>query len=274
FWKNQQPQTYDSCAQVNNRFSRWRIVIPAATIKARLPGPPVRYVVISGNPATVLGGSITNVTLTTSMAASVRGAIARIELNTGVVEVRGWDHLRNVLGRSLVSTPLNCGTAVAANFTLNNPSLIEPAWNTDGTLKEVVAYGGGWGHNVGMSQYGAHGRGRAGQGFLEILNAYYTGVDIGSYPIDIGREPGSGPPTLRQEFVAPQAQGTLAVRAQGLKGLMVHVNELWDIRLTEEELSAPVVYVDLGPYLTAGLNVVQYNPIGRNGTATVTVVVD
>jgi SpoIID/LytB domain protein len=274
FWKNQQPQTFDSCAQVNNRFSRWRLVIPAATIKSRLPGPPVRYVVVSGDPATVLSGAITDVTLQLAMAASFRAAVARITLTTGVVEVRGWDNLRNVLGRSVVSTPLNCGSNVAANFTLNNPSVIEAVLHPDGTLKEVVAWGGGWGHNVGMSQYGAHGRGRAGQGFLEILNGYYSDVDVGSYPIDIGRQPGSGPPTLRQEFVAPQARGTLEVRAQDLNGLVVHVNELWDIRLTGEELASGVVRVDLSPYLTVGLNVVQYNPVGRDGSATVAVIVD
>lgn len=274
FWKNQQPQTFDSCAQVNNRFSRWRIVIPAATIKARLPGPPQRYVVVSGDPATVLSGAITNVTVPLGMAASGRAAVARLELTTGVVEVRGWDNLRNVLGRSVVSTPLNCGSNVAASFTLNNPSLVEPAWNADGTLKEVVAYGGGWGHNVGMSQYGAHGRGRAGQTFLDILNAYYTGVDIGSYPIDIALQPGGGPPTLRQTFLAPQGTARLEVRADGLNGLVVHVNELWDVHLTAEDLTAEVLSVDLTPYLTTGTNVVQFNPVGPTGTATVAVVVD
>lgn len=278
FWKSQQPQTYDSCAQVNNRFSRWRIVIPAVGspasrgIKGRLTAG--RYVVVSGDPATVLSGAITNVTLPLSMSASGRAAVARITLTTGEVEVRGWDNLRSVLGRTAASTPLNCGSNAAVDFTLNNPSLIEPVWNADGTVKEVVAWGGGWGHNVGMSQYGAHGRGRAGQTFLEILNAYYTDVDVGSYPIDIGRQPGSGPPTLRQAFMAPEARGTLEVRADGLKGLMVHVNELWDVRLTEEELAAGVVRVDLSPYLTAGTNVVQYNPVGRDGSATVAVIVD
>jgi peptidoglycan hydrolase-like amidase len=273
FWKNQQPETFDSCGQVNNRFSRWRIVIPAASIKARLPGPPVRYVVVSGDPATVLDGAITNVELALRMAASARGAIARIELTTGVVEVRGWDNLRNVLGRSVVSTPLNCGTAVAANFTLNNPSLIEPAWNQDGTLAEVVAYGGGWGHNVGMSQFGSHGRGLAGQSFLTILNAYYTGVDVGSYPIDVGGGPGSGPPGLRQAFVAPEGKGTLEVRAHGLKGLVVRVNGAV-IRLSEEQLGLPVARVDLAGYLLIGLNTVQYMPVGGFGSATVAVVVD
>ena len=94
----------------------------------------------------------------------------------------------------------------AANFVLNNPSSLDVATNPDGTVSLVTVYGGGWGHNLGMSQYGAHGRGKHGQTFIEILKAYYTGVDI-------------------------------------------------------------------SPWLVPGLNVVQYNPVGRTGTATVNVVV-
>ena len=69
-------------------------------------------------------------------------------------------------------------------------------------------------------------------------------------------------------------RGTLEVRPAGLKGLVVHVNELHDVVLKEEDLAAEVVRVDLTPYLTAGVNVVQYNPVGRNGSASVTVIVD
>jgi stage II sporulation protein D len=272
FWTSQQADTYDSCAQVNNRFSRWRIVIPAATIKLRLPG---RYVIADGDPATVLTGDIIDVQVVARMAASGRIAVARVVLTSGAVDVRGWDNLRFVLGRTAVSTPLDCGSAAAANFTLNNPSLIEPVLNGDGTLREVVAAGGGWGHNVGLSQFGAHGRGRAGQTFIPILKAYYTGVDIGSYPIDIGRQPGSGPPTLRQEFNAPSGRGVLEIRSSSpLKGLVVHVNELYDLVLTQASLAAPVVRIDLTPYLLTGANVVQYNPVGSGGSATVTVIVE
>jgi hypothetical protein len=190
-----------------------------------------------------------------------------------VVEVRGWDNLRNVLGRSVASTPLDCGSALAANFTLNNPSIVEPAFGPDQTVSEVTAYGGGWGHNVGMSQYGAHGRGRAGQSFLDILNGYYTGADVGSYPIDVG--PGGLPFALRQSFVSPLGRGTLEVRnARLLRGLVVAVNGTAQVRLGGDQLSAPLVRVDLTPHLVAGLNVVQYTPLGRVGSATVTVVVD
>jgi SpoIID/LytB domain protein len=270
FWQAQQPQTFDSCAQVNNRFSRWRVVVPAATIKARLPG---RSVVISGDPATVLSGAITDVEVVRRMAASARIAVARVTLTTGVVEVRGWDPLRFVFGRTAATTAFDCGSAVGANVTLNNPSVIQPVRNPDGTVREVIAWGGGWGHNVGFSQFGAHGRGRAGQGFLQILQAYYTGVDIGAYPIDIGRDPGTGPPTLRQTFYAPEGRGTLVVWPRGLKKLVVHFNEQYDLVLDEAQLAAPVVRIDVTPFLQPDVNVVQYNPVGRTGEATVTVVV-
>lgn len=41
----------------------------------------------------------------------------------------------------------------------------------------------GYGHRVGMSQYGAYGRARAGQDYRTILKAYYTNVDIVQYSI-------------------------------------------------------------------------------------------
>jgi peptidoglycan hydrolase-like amidase len=269
FWTVSRPDIYDDCVRVGNRFSRWRIALTGAQIKSRLTGS--RYVLLSGD----LTGNITNVELVTRMSGSARIAIARITLTSGVAEVRGWDNLRNVLGRSAVSTPAMCSaTAIAANFTLNNPSVIQVAKNLDGTVSTLTAWGGGWGHNLGFSQYGSNGRAKAGQNFLQILKAYYTGIDVGSYPIDIGREPGTGAPTLRQEFYAPNARGTLVIRATGMKGLRVHINGLYDLSFDAAQLASGVVSVDVSAYLATGLNTVQYNPAGRNGKATVTVIVD
>lgn len=268
FWRTPlMPELYDDCSRQTprNSFSRWRLVLTPAAIKSRL-GAAVR---ISGDGS----GTVTNVEVTRRMAASARIAIARITLTSGVYEVRGWSNVRAILGRSEVATPRPCGGTTAPNFTLNNPSSIEVVRNADGTLREVVSYGGGWGHNLGMSQYGAHGRGLSGQDFIEILKAYYTGVDVGSIPIDIGREPGSGPPTLRQTFIAPNAQGTLQIRPDGLAGLRVHINELYDLSFDEAALAVPLVEVDISSYLVAGTNVIQFNPVGRTGAATVSVVV-
>ncbi len=259
FWKaSPLPTIYDDCGRVGNRFSRWKVVLTGAQVRARIsPAPPA-------------GVNVTEVEVTQRMT-SGRAAIVKLTLSNGsTVFVRGWDALRNFF-RPAVTTAALCGTStIPAGMVLNNPSVIEVAKNADGTVNNLTVWGGGWGHNVGMSQYGAQGRARAGQTFLQILKAYYTGVDVGSYPIDIGREPGTGAPLLRQEFVAPNARGTLYVRDATMRKLMVHLNETYDLSV---DVSSGEATVDLSPYLVAGLNVIQYNAAGH-GTATVTVAVE
>jgi SpoIID/LytB domain protein len=270
FWRtNPMLQLYDECTTSGNSFSRWTFTLPGSLIKSRLTTS--NSVLVSGS----RDGAITNVAIAQRMPASARAAIVTLTLTTGVVEVRGWDNLRSVLGRNgPTQVPRACGTSkIAANFVLDNPSSFDVVNGPDGTVSQVTVYGGGWGHNLGMSQYGAHGRGKAGQSFLEILHAYYTGVDIGSYPIDIGLTQGSGAPTLRQEFVAPNALGTVEIRATDLKSLRVHVNGLYDLSFDQATLASGVVRVDISQYLIAGLNVIQYNPVGLGGRATVNVVV-
>lgn len=45
------------------------------------------------------------------------------------------------------------------------------------TSDEVVLRGRGWGHGVGLGQYGARGRAERGQTYREILAAYYAGLE-------------------------------------------------------------------------------------------------
>jgi stage II sporulation protein D len=49
----------------------------------------------------------------------------------------------------------------------------------DGHLTQLTLRGGGYGHGVGMCQWGAIGRSRAGQDFRAILAAYYQGTTVG-----------------------------------------------------------------------------------------------
>ncbi len=44
--------------------------------------------------------------------------------------------------------------------------------------RAVVLRGAGWGHGAGMCQWGAVGRAQAGQGYREILRAYYSGAEV------------------------------------------------------------------------------------------------
>jgi stage II sporulation protein D len=45
-----------------------------------------------------------------------------------------------------------------------------------------VLSGGGWGHGVGMSQWGALGQAKAGRDYRQILATYYRGTELGSAP--------------------------------------------------------------------------------------------
>lgn len=59
---------------------------------------------------------------------------------------------------------------------------LEPAIGADGRLTRLTITGNGYGHGVGMCQWGAIGRSRAGQDFRTILNTYYPGTTV--EPID------------------------------------------------------------------------------------------
>lgn len=50
----------------------------------------------------------------------------------------------------------------------------------DGAITQLVLRGTGYGHGVGMCQWGAIGRARAGQDFRTILRAYYPGTSVGA----------------------------------------------------------------------------------------------
>jgi stage II sporulation protein D len=67
------------------------------------------------------------------------------------------------------------------NRSLNSSLLLELhalAPNEGEAISRLEVSGGGWGHGVGMCQVGAIGRARAGQNYRDILQAYYTDVEI------------------------------------------------------------------------------------------------
>jgi stage II sporulation protein D len=59
--------------------------------------------------------------------------------------------------------------------------IVEPPRHSDGVgpLSGVTLRGRGNGHGVGMCQWGAIGRARAGQSFRTILGTYYPGTTVG-----------------------------------------------------------------------------------------------
>ena len=70
---------------------------------------------------------------------------------------------------------LNLAAALLLAIVLLIPALPTPAAEDD-----VVFTGGGWGHGVGMSQWGAYGMAESGSTSNDILSHYYSGSSIGT----------------------------------------------------------------------------------------------
>ncbi len=86
---------------------------------------------------------------------SGRATVLRVEGADGAADVSGELRIRRLL-RNLPS----------AMFVIDREG------------EEWVLRGGGWGHGAGMCQWGAVGRAEAGQGYRQILRAYFSGAEV------------------------------------------------------------------------------------------------
>ena len=94
---------------------------------------------------------------------------------TGIVP----DSLYVVSGDGTV-TPIG-GAANAVVLSAEGSESVSLYGYTNGTIyaSSYLIRGSGWGHNVGMSQYGARAMAELGFGYQDILSFYYEGVTIG-----------------------------------------------------------------------------------------------
>ena len=95
----------------------------------------------------------------------------------------------------------------SANFVLDKST------SSNGKLLSLTARGGGFGHGVGMSQYGASAMSKRGYHYSKILQHYYRGASIGTIPISIQNNPAQLNPAPEQlSFYVKQPSGTLYVK--------------------------------------------------------------
>jgi stage II sporulation protein D len=96
---------------------------------------------------------------------SDRIAVLRVVTDSGTYRLRGNDTrfvLRNPQGTILNSTYFRHATTT-----------------NGGEVTSLTVTGRGYGHGIGMCQWGAIGRARAGQDFRTILETYYQGATVG-----------------------------------------------------------------------------------------------
>lgn len=103
--------------------------------------------------------------------------------DTGTYRIKKESVIRNTL------TPRGIDYEIARIYgsSLKSPSALPSSFFTidsqvsNKKLKEVTIYGGGYGHGVGMSQYGVIGLVRKGHDYKDILKVFYNGVDVKNY---------------------------------------------------------------------------------------------
>lgn len=147
---------------------RWTRTRTAAELLARLKES-------FGVPASA---SVVVDVVTTLRGASGRMMRVVVSGDWGSTTVQGWSDIRRLATLSGV-TPGGTGATSAPN----SPSAYTLTRDGLGNVVSVAFVGGGFGHNVGMSQFGAQGRALRGQTVQQILSGYYTGITIGPPPV-------------------------------------------------------------------------------------------
>src|SRR5262245_52152873 len=140
---------------------RWTRTLDADALNAALG----RYLASYTNVPNRASGAARAVTVG-SRTSSGRVGTLTFTTERGNFVVRGNDIrfvLRPVGGEALNSTSFS----------------VEPSMSADGLLTRITIRGSGYGHGVGMCQWGAIGRARAGQDFRTILRVYYPGTTVG-----------------------------------------------------------------------------------------------
>ncbi len=97
-----------------------------------------------------------------------------VDFENGSREYQNENQIRQLLGKGLSSITLQDGT-IRNNFSMIPSScfMIEEI-----NANEVCIVGGGFGHGIGMSQYGANGMAKANKSYQEILEYYYNDVEL------------------------------------------------------------------------------------------------
>ncbi len=128
-------------------------------------------------------------------------------------------------------------------------------------LDTITAYGGGFGHGVGMSQYGAgYMATELKMPYSKILRHYYTDISLATMPVVISNAPSQRVAT--QKFFVNQKSARLVINNKFQIGkILVNINGKEVMILLEKHIlpSHKFDAVDISKYLKKGENVITYS---------------
>lgn len=138
--------------------------------------------------------------------------------------------------------------------------VFENEQDENGNLISVKAYGGGFGHGVGLSQFGAGFMGtELHKSYDKILQHYYTGITIGTKPVILSTN--SAQIYAEQNFYAPQKYAKIIIDNKfGISKLLVDTNGREQLFEMPKDLFGYKrnVEIDISKYIKVGRNTVKF----------------
>lgn len=124
-----------------------------------------------------------------------------------------------------------------------------------GNVTDITAFGGGFGHGVGMSQFGAGYMAlKLEQPYYNILRHYYSGISLGTFPVEIKDE------SVKQNFWAPIGRAQIVIVGQVSPKITVEINGKKHEFSTNKGLFQKETKIDISRYIEDGANTIIYHP--------------
>ena len=150
-YMTQQVMSYDAISN----FYRWKAILDVSVTRDKEKGALKTIEILQRNEA----GYVTSVELSYD--------------NTKMI-LKNENEIRKILGEYVQEIILQ-SEQIRTDLTLLPSACFEVLVNADG---QIVLRGGGFGHGIGMSQYGARGMAEKGYTYKEIIDYYYKNVVV------------------------------------------------------------------------------------------------
>lgn len=138
--------------------------------------------------------------------------------------------------------------------------VFENAQDNEGNLVSVKAFGGGFGHGVGLSQYGAGFMGSEMHlPYYKILQHYYSNITLATKPVIISTD--ATQISAIQQFYAPSRYAKLVIdNRYGVNDLIVRVNgQEYKYQLPKDVFGHKrYCEIDLSNHIKQGKNIVEF----------------
>lgn len=130
----------------------------------------------------------------------------------------------------------------------------------------ITASGAGYGHGVGMSQYGAGKMSLSGISYDKILKHYYSSISLGTLPLELAYEIPQN--TYTQQFYINIPKAYIVIDNKKKTGNFIFSINGNEFSLNMNSYPSKVIKIALDAYLKNGLNTIEYKSLSAKGKST------